>query len=131
MTRDEIVTALRCCADIDGEFECSTTCAFFKTSDELGDCCTKKNVAAADLIENQQRHIDALMKANDSLKDAIARRDKQIEDMKQGMAQLAKAVVVKEEQSELHAMNNELCQYCGKYKHAHEGACYGCKWRDM
>lgn len=78
MTRDEIVTALRCCADIDGEFECSTTCAFFKTSDELGDCCTKKNVAAADLIENQQRHIEALMKANDSMKDAIARRDKQI-----------------------------------------------------
>ena len=123
MTRDEIVTALRCCADIDGEFECSTTCPFFKTSDELGDCCTKKNVAAADLIENQQRHIEALMKANDSLKDAIARRDKQIEDM-------AKAVAVKEEQSELHAMKNELCQYCGKYKHAHEGACDGCKWRE-
>ena len=123
MTRDEIVTALRCCTDIDGEFECSTTCPFFKTSDELGDCCTKKNVAAADLIENQQRHIEALMKANDSLKDAIARRDKQIEDM-------AKAVAVKEEQSELHAMKNELCQYCGKYKHAHEGACDGCKWRE-
>lgn len=131
MTRDEIVTALRCCADIDGEFECSQTCAFFKTSDELGDCCTKKNVAAADLIENQQRHIEALMKANDSLKDAIARRDKQIEDMKQGMAQLAKAVAVKEEQSELHTMKNELCQYCGKYKNAHEGACDGCKWREM
>ena len=131
MTRDEIVTALRCCADIDGEFECSTTCAFFKTSDELGDCCTKKNVAAADLIENQQRHIEALMQANDSLKDAIARRDKQIEDLKQGMAQLAKAVAVKEEQSELHAMKNELCQYCGKYKQAHEGACDGCRWREM
>ena len=131
MTRDEIVTALRCCTDIDGEFECSTTCAFFKTSDELGDCCTKKNVAAADLIENQQRHIEALMKANDSLKDAIARRDKQIEDMNQSMAQLAKAVAVKEEQSELHAMKNELCQYCGKYKKAHEGACDGCKWREM
>lgn len=130
MTRDEIVTALRCCADIDGEFECSTTCAFFKTSDELGDCCTKKNVAAADLIENQQRHIEALMKANDSLKDAIARRDKQLEDMEQGMAQLAKAVAVKEEQSEPHAMKNELCQYCGKYKQAHEGACDGCRWRE-
>lgn len=130
MTRDEIVTALRCCADIDGEFECSTTCAFFKTSDELGDCCTKKNVAAADLIENQQRHIEALMKANDSLKDAIARRDAQIEDMKQGMAQLAKAVAVKEEQSELHTIKNELCQYCGKYKQAHEGACDGCRWRE-
>lgn len=131
MKRDEIVTALRCCASFNGEFECSKDCPFFSTSDELGDCCTKKNVAAADLIENQQRHIEALMKANDSLKDAIARRDKQIEDMKQGMAQLAKAVAVKEEQSELHAMNNELCQYCGKYKHAHEGACYGCRWREM
>ena len=55
---------------------------------------------AADLIENQQRHIEALMKANDRLKDAIARRDKQIEDMNQSMAQLAKAVAVKEENNE-------------------------------
>lgn len=29
------------------------------------------------------------------------------------------------------ALINELCQYCGKYKHAHEGACDECKWRDM
>ena len=54
--------------------------------------------AAADLIENKQRHIEALMKANESLEGAISRRDKQIEDMNQGMAQLAKAVAVKEEQ---------------------------------
>jgi predicted RNase H-like nuclease (RuvC/YqgF family) len=123
--------------------------------------------AAADLIENQQRHIEALMKANDSLKYAIARRDKQIEDMKQGMAQLAKSVAVKEENNgttdtayedtgltpgdikelldmaasktnrvlrlkeELHTIKNELCQYCGKYKHAHDGACDGCRWREM
>lgn len=26
------------------------------------------------------------------------------------------------------ALINELCQYCGKYKHAHEGACDGCRW---
>lgn len=28
---------------------------------------------------------------------------------------------------------NELCQYCGKYKYAHDGACAGdgCRWRDM
>lgn len=32
---------------------------------------------------------------------------------------------------ELHTMKNELCQYCGKYKHAHEGACDECRWRDM
>lgn len=29
------------------------------------------------------------------------------------------------------ALINELCQYCGKYKHAHDGACDGCKWREM
>lgn len=129
MTRDEIVAALRCCAN--SEMECKGNCAFFGMSSPNNDCSQKKNTAAADLIENQQRHIEALMKANDSLKDAIARRDKQIEDMKQGVAQLAKAVAVKEEQSKLHAMKNELCQYCGKYKQAHDGACDGCKWRDM
>lgn len=28
-------------------------------------------------------------------------------------------------------MKNELCQYCGKHRQAHEGACDGCKWREM
>lgn len=50
-----------------------------------------------DEIVTALRHIEALRKANDSLKDAIARRDKQIEDLNKGMAQLAKAVAVKEE----------------------------------
>ena len=130
MTRDEIVTALRCVA-VCGGCDCPECESRHIGS---GTCVLDQNEyfsAAADLIENQQRHIEALMKANDSLKDAIARRDKQIEDMKQGMAQLTKAVAVKEEQSELRDMKNELCQYCGKYKKAHEGACDGCKWRDM
>lgn len=91
MTRDEIVTALRCCAK-NKLSECPN-CKMFHDAN----CCVTLKNAAVDLIENQQRHIEALMKANDSLKDAIARRDKQIEDMKQGMAQLAKAVAVKEE----------------------------------
>lgn len=29
------------------------------------------------------------------------------------------------------ALINELCQYCGKYKQAHEGACDGCRWREL
>ena len=62
MTRDEIVTALRCCVSA------------------APDCCKTCHAAQEDGCE-----------------DAIARRDKQIEDMKQGMAQLAKAVAVKEE----------------------------------
>ena len=94
MTREEIVTALRCCAEPGRD--CDEDCPMNEISCEP--CRTVLAPSAADLIENQQRHIDALMKANDSLKDAIARRDKQIEDMKQGMAQLAKAVAVKEEQ---------------------------------
>lgn len=28
-------------------------------------------------------------------------------------------------------MKNELCQYCGKYKKAHEGTCDGCRWREI
>lgn len=79
MKRDEIVTALRCCASFNGEFECSKDCPFFSTSDELGDCCTKNEKLAAD----------------------------------------RKALI------------NELCQYCGRYKQAHEGACDGCKWREL
>jgi hypothetical protein len=29
------------------------------------------------------------------------------------------------------ALLNELCQYCGEYERAHEGACDGCRWREM
>lgn len=29
------------------------------------------------------------------------------------------------------ALINELCEYCGKYKQAHEDACDGCRWREM
>lgn len=29
------------------------------------------------------------------------------------------------------ALINELCQHYGKYKQAHEGACDGCRWREM
>ena len=90
MTQKEIVTALRSCEQ---HKKCEGACPLIA---EFG-CIEKAMGYAADLIENQQRHIEALMKANDSLKDAIARRDKQIEDMKQGMAQLAKAVAVEEE----------------------------------
>ena len=75
MTRDEIVTALRGCAK-----GLLSECPNCKMYDEAN-CIVKLKTAAADLIENQQRHIEALMKANDSRKDAIARRDKQIEDM--------------------------------------------------
>ena len=32
--------------------------------------------------------------------------------------------------AELDAMRNELCYLCGKYREAHNGACYGCRWEN-
>ena len=111
MTRDEIVTALRCCAKPGRD--CEEDCPMNEISREP--CREVLAPAAADLIENQQRHIEALMKANDSLKDAIARRDKQIEDMGKDRKD----------------MHNELCGRCGSYLYEHNGACDGCRWREM
>lgn len=32
---------------------------------------------------------------------------------------------------EIDALRNELCLKCGNYTLAHEGACNGCRWRNM
>ena len=109
MTQKEIVTALRCCGNCDVN-ECKQ-CPL-RTNTE---CHIALTTAAADLIENQQRHIEALMQANAGLRNTVLRRDAQIEKLA----------------ADRKALINELCQYCGKYKQAHEGACDGCKWRDM
>lgn len=96
MSKDEIVTALRICAS---GVDCAKgNCAFLEPNGAFGECTKKKNNAAADLIENQQRHIAALMQANAALRDTVLRRDAQIADMSDGLAQFAKAVAVKEEQ---------------------------------
>lgn len=129
MTRDEIVTALRCHCDAIETGVCpKDKCPSFEKPARYK-CAGVVCGEAADLIENQQRHIEALMKANAGLRDTVLRRDAQIADMSDGLAQFSKAVAEKEEQSELHAMKNELCQLCGKYKNAHEGACDGCRWK--
>ena len=61
MKKDEIVTALRCCGNCDVN-ECKP-CPLRANAE----CQIKLTHAAANLIENQLREIDALMKANDSL----------------------------------------------------------------
>lgn len=106
MTRDEIVTALRCCAE--GE------CHGCTIHNDTQRCQERVLAAAADLIENQQRHIEALMQANAALRDTVLRRDAQIEKMA----------------ADRKALINELCQYCGEYEHAHEGVCDECRWRE-
>ena len=140
MTRDEIVTALREHAEraVGNEWGSSIIM--------LGDNLS----AAADLIENQQRHIEALLQANAALRDTVLRRDAQIEKMSaeltdarneiktfyNGYDQLdasnSRLMAANEKlAADRKALINELCQYCGKYKQAHEGACDGCRWREM
>lgn len=123
MTRDEIVTALRQCPRYG--VDCAEgNCAFFKPNGAFEDCIKKKNTAAADLIENQQRHIEALMRPAAYEDTGLAPGDiKELLDM--AVSKTDKVLRLKEE---LHTIKNELCQYCGKYKHAHEGSCDGCKW---
>lgn len=148
MTRDEIVTALRCCAS---GVDCAKgNCAFLEPNGAFGECTKKKNTAAADLIENQYRHIEALMQANAALRDTVLRRDAQIEKMSAELADARNEIKkyyngydqldaansrMMDTNAKLaadrKALNNELCQYCGKYKYAHEGACVGCRWREM
>lgn len=67
MTRDEIVTALRCCA----EGECHG-CAIHNDKQR---CQERVLDAAADLIENQQREIEALRQANEGLRFNLAEKD--------------------------------------------------------
>lgn len=41
------------------------------------------------------------------------------------------ADLIEAQAKEIDALRNELCLKCGNYTMAHEGACDGCKWRDM
>lgn len=107
MSKDEIVTALRCCAK-NLLSECPNCKMYYEAN-----CIVKLKTAAADLIENQQRHIEALLQANAALRDTVLRRDAQIEKLP----------------ADRKALINELCQYCGKYKQAHKGACDRCRWK--
>lgn len=64
MTREEIVTALRCCAE--GE------CHGCTIHNDTQRCQERVLDAAADLIENQQREIEALRQANKGLRFNLA-----------------------------------------------------------
>ena len=65
MTRDEIVTALRCCAEKAGCNECPIGL-------DDPDCIEKMAGLATYLIENQQREIEALRQANEGLRFNLA-----------------------------------------------------------
>lgn len=66
MTREEIVTALRCCES--GEYDECHKCPIHAGIN----CRNLLELAAADLIENQQREIEALRQANEGLRFNLA-----------------------------------------------------------
>lgn len=71
MTREEIVTALRCCAS-----NGANSCVYCKECPADGeDCETIVQFSAADLIENQQREIEALRQANEGLRFNLAAQE--------------------------------------------------------
>ena len=69
------------------------------------------------------RRLFALESENTGLKD-IAGRYEQLQDKHKKL--MAEADTLESENADLR---NELCQRCGRYKQAHEGACNGCRWK--
>lgn len=64
MTREEIVTALRCCA-----FNSEDSCEHCTECPAAGDDCESElQFAAAELIESQRQEIEALRRANEGLR---------------------------------------------------------------
>lgn len=63
MTREEIVTALRRC-----KLHVPYSCVPCPAKLPHGNCMTPLHSAAADLIESQQREIEALRQANEGLR---------------------------------------------------------------
>lgn len=60
--------------------------------------------------------------------EAILTMDSEIQRLCESVARIAK------ERDELNVKlrdaRNELCEKCGLYHNAHEGACNGCKWNE-
>ena len=109
MNTDEIVMALRCCNSPKGH-RCSRCPVFSRY--EHGVCKATVDRFAVDLIESlQAQHKQAALNYQQKCRDVV-----ELE------AQLAAS------QRRAQDARNELCQKCGQYREAHNGACDGCKW---
>mgnify|MGYP006964269340 FL=1 len=111
MTEKEIVQALRCMATRDERRDCEIA----KRS-PLG-CveCTRS------YIRDAAAAIERLTAENADLHKELDRKDMVI-----ALAQKKQAAA----EADRKALINELCQYCGKYKYAHDGACVGRRWKE-
>ncbi len=105
MTQKEIVTALRYCAS-----NGANSCAYCKECPADGeDCETIVQFAAADLIENQQKTIEALRQANEGLRFNLSAQegDEICRAALEAFGAEAQMVMAIEEMSEL---TKELCK---------------------
>ena len=104
MTGKEIVQALRCC-------KFGVPCEKCPVVGNK-DCFEEVNTAAAELIERL------------TAENADLHKELEWNGMVIALAQREHTKA----ESKCKALINELCQYCGKYKYAHDGACDGCRW---
>lgn len=104
MTQKEIAAALRCCSR-----NFLSGCCDCKMYDEVN-CIVKLKTAAADLIENQQREIEALRQANEGLRFNLAEKDggEICRRALEAFGAQAQVMMAIEEMSEL---TKELCKH--------------------
>ena len=107
-------------------------CPFYKTEPVPENLAGKVNLtewpscdvdavglAAADRIEAQSKEIEKLRGQNEQLREAAALVTAEAADR------------IEAQSKEIDALRNELCLKYGNYTLAHDGACDGCRWREM
>lgn len=123
MTEREIVQALRCRARHEkARNEGCKKCPYWATEnlEEWQKLCGWASCKVYQIISDAADAIERLTAENEDL-----RKELEWKDMVITLAQREHAKA----ESERKALINELCQYCGKYKYAHDGACDGCRWK--
>ena len=55
--------------------------------------------------------------------------DKRVSEVNAGLDKIQEGVEAVA--AAMHDMKNDLCALCGRYRMAHEGACDGCRWRNV
>lgn len=101
MTQEEIVTALRCCAE--------GVCHGCKLAVDQQHCQEHVMDAAADLIENQQRDIEALRQANEGLRFNLAAQEGD-EICRAALETFGKSSQMQVAIEEMSELTKELCK---------------------